>query len=121
MAEQHESLIVAFRKRILRKGFREVKSPMPTFRPDIFAEKVSSNGRVVGQIAVEAEIEATLFSEHTTHQLVKLGEYIEHQRRKRIPVKGYLLVPEGKKLLAQAESLLFTLPDNVPIQIMQLP
>jgi hypothetical protein len=121
MAEQHESLIIAFRKRILKKGFREGKSPMPTFRPDVFAERISTNGRIIEQIAVEAEIASSLFSEHTTGQLVKLSEFIEHQKGKGIPVRGYLLVPGGKRLLAQANSLLFTLPASVPIRVVQLP
>ena len=60
MAEQHESLIVSFRKRVLTRGFKESKSPMPTFRPDIFAERISQNGRVVEQIAVEANFAKTL-------------------------------------------------------------
>ncbi len=119
MAEKHESLLVAFRRRILRGGFREAKSPMPTFRPDIFAERVSSGGRVVEQVAVEAEIESTLFSEHTTDQLVKLSEFIEHQRRRSVRVKGYLLVPRGKRLLAQARSLLSSIPEADSIKVAQ--
>ncbi len=94
---------------------------MPTFRPDIFAEKTSAAGRVIEQIAVEAEIGSTLFSEHTTSQLVRLSEFIEHQRRKSIRVRGYLLVPGGKRILAQARLLLFSIPDAESIEIAQAP
>ena len=92
---------------------------MPTFRPDIFAEKTSAEGRVIEQIAVEAEIESTLFSEHTTDQLVKLSEFIEHQRKKRIRVKGFLLIPRGKRVLAQARQLLFSIPEANSIKVAQ--
>lgn len=92
---------------------------MPTYRPDIFAEKLSEHGRVLEQIAVEAEIASTLFSEHTTDQLVKLSEFIEVQKRKRIPVKGYLLIPRGKRLLEQAKALLYTLPGCEVIRVLQ--
>jgi len=38
MADLHESLIVSFRRVLLRKHYTFVKSPMPTYRPDILAE-----------------------------------------------------------------------------------
>jgi hypothetical protein len=119
MADIHESLVRTFRKTKLR-GFRQTRCPMPTYRPDVFAEKIESNGSVREQIAVEAEIFSTLFSEHTSSQLVLLDEFINHQRRKRIKVRGYLLVPTGKKLFTQAKSLLDALfPKGTEIRIMQ--
>ena len=120
MAELHESLIVSYRKSIFRRGFKESKSPMPTYRPDIFAQKTSRNGSILEQIIVEAEIKSTLFSEHTAHQLLQMQEYIEHQKRKRIRVRGKLLIPRGKQLRAQAKSLLESLfPEGTKIGILQ--
>jgi|SRR5580700_7644989 hypothetical protein len=114
MADLHESLIVSFRRVLLRKRFTFVKSPMPTYRPDILAEKMRDGRRI--QIVVEAEILSTLFTDHTMHQLVVMSEFIEHQRRKKIAVKGYLLVPPGKSLLSQANGLLEALfPENCEI------
>ena len=41
MAEVHESILVSFRKKVLKNGFREEsRTPMPTYRPDLFAQKV---------------------------------------------------------------------------------
>lgn len=117
MAELHEAVLVAFRKKFLRGGFKEGKSPMPTFRPDVFAEKRSKSGKILKQLTVEAEIESTLFSEHTSHQLVLMDEYIRHQHRKRIKVDGYLLVPRNKNTVALAHSLLMTLPLTTKGQI----
>jgi hypothetical protein len=121
MAELHESLLVTCRKKLLRNGFKEAKSPMPTFRPDIFAEKRSTHGRVVRELAVEAEIASTLFSEHTSHQLMLMHDYIAHQGKKHTRVDGYLLVPKGKANAALAKSVLDTLfPVKNVIRILTL-
>ena len=118
MADLHEHLIRSFRKRVVRKGLRECKSPMPTFRPDIFAEKTSHDGSVIEQVAVEAEIQATLFSEHTSHQLLKMDDFIALQRSKRIRVRGYLLVPRTKTSRTHARSVLGSLfPDGTKIKV----
>jgi hypothetical protein len=120
MAELHESLVRSFRKRIIRKGLRETKSPMPTYRPDIFAERVSKNGKVLEQVAVEAEIHATLFSEHTSHQLLKMHEFMKLQRAKRIRVRGFLLVPKAKNGRAHADGILDSLfPEGTAIRIVE--
>lgn len=120
MAELHESLIRSFRKRIVRKGLREAKSPMPTYRPDIFAERLSGNGRIVEQIAVEAEIHSTLFTEHTSHQLLEMDEFLRHQKTKRIHARGFLLVPKGRSAKAQAGSLLDSLfPTGTEIKVIE--
>lgn len=120
MADLHESLVRAFRKRVIIRGLREAKSPMPTYRPDIFAEKVSKNGRVVEQLAVEAEIHSTLFSEHTTHQLLKMDEFMKLQHSKRIRVRGFLLVPKAKNARTHAGSVLDSLfPEGTAIRIVE--
>ena len=120
MADLHESLVRSFRKRVTREGLRETKSPMPTYRPDIFAEKLSRNGAVIEQVAVEAEIHSTLFSEHTCHQLVKLNEFILHQRSKRIRVRGFLLVPRTKNARGHATGILDSLfPEGTAIKVVE--
>jgi hypothetical protein len=120
MAELHESLIRSFRKHVVRKGLRESESPMPTFRPDIFAERISRDGTVVEQIAVEAEIPSTLFSEHTSHQLLKMDDFLKLQRSKRIRARGYLLVPRSKASRGHARSLLGSLfPDGTDIRVVE--
>ncbi len=120
MADLHESLIRSFRKKVVRKGLKESKSPMPTFRPDIFAEKTSRDGKVVEQIAVEAEIQSTLFSEHTSHQLLNMDHFIKLQKSKRVRVRGFLLVPKSKAVRVHARSLLWSLfPDGTPIRIVE--
>jgi hypothetical protein len=120
MADLHESLVRSFRKRIIGKGLRETKSPMPTYRPDIFAERLSRNGKVMEQVAVEAEIHSTLFSEHTSHQLLMMDEFMRLQRSKRIRVRGFLLVPKAKSVRAYAGSVLDSLfPQGTGIRIVE--
>ncbi len=115
-------MLVACRRRLLRNGFREAKSPMPTFRPDIFAQKRSKSGKVMREIAVEAEIPSTLFYEHTTEQLLTMEDYIQHQRARRIRVDGYLLVPHTKAALALARSLITSLfARGTSIRVLGLP
>ncbi len=118
MADLHESLIRSFRKKILRRGLKESRSPMPTFRPDIFAERLSRNGRILEQIAVEAEIHSTLFSEHTTEQLIKLDEFIRLQKSKRIRARGFLLVPRSRAVRVNATTVLWSLfPTGTVIKV----
>ena len=93
----------------MRNGLKEAPTPMPTFRPDIFAQRRSWNGVVTRELAVEAEIESTMFSEHTSHQLVIMDSYIRHKRKSRVEVDGYLLVPPGKRSVACARSVLSSL------------
>lgn len=120
MADVHEALIRSFRKRILRRGLKETKSPMPSYRPDIFAEKMTSNGRVVEQLAVEAEIQSTLFNEHTSEQLLKMHDFMLEQRTKRIRVRGFLIVPKGKMTRSHADLVLSGLfPEGTAIQVVQ--
>jgi hypothetical protein len=118
MADLHEALIRKFRKRNVLRGMRDAKSPMPTYRPDIFVEKVTHDGQVVRQVAVEAEIHTTLFSEHTSHQLLHMDHFIRLQKTKRVRALGFLLVPKGKAVRANAESLLDSLfPEGTTIKI----
>ena len=120
MADLHEALVRSFRKKVLRRGLKECSSPMPTFRPDIFAERTSLAGSVLEQVAVEAEIPSTLFSEHTSHQLLKLEEFIRHQKSKRIRVRGFLLVPRGRLVRVHAKSVLEALfPDGTAIKVVE--
>lgn len=120
MADVHESLVRSFRRRIVQRGLNECKSPMPTFRPDIFAERTSRTGDVLEQVAVEAEIHSTLFSEHTSHQLLKMDDFIELQKAKHIRVRGFLLVPKGRTVRVHAISLLDTLfPEGTTIRVVQ--
>jgi hypothetical protein len=93
---------------------------MPTFRPDIFAQRVSAFGRVVEQIAVEAEIESTLFSEHTMGQLLELDDFLKLQKKRRIRVRGYLLIPRGKSARTHAQSLLEAIfPQGTKIRVLE--
>jgi len=120
MADLHESLVRSFRRRVVKKGLRETKSPMPTYRPDIFAERVSKNGAVVEQVAVEAEIQSTLFSEHTSHQLLKMHEFMRLQRSKRIRVRGFLIVPKAKNARVHADGILDSLfPEGTSIKVVE--
>ena len=120
MADLHESLVRSFRRRVIKGGLKEAKSPMPSYRPDIFAQKLGRNGFVVEQLAVEAEIASTLFSEHTSEQLLKLDEFMAHQKRKKIRIRGYLIIPRGKVPRNHAGLVLSGLfPNGTPIQIME--
>lgn len=93
---------------------------MPTFRPDLFAERRTRRGRLLEQLAVEVEIESTVFSEHTSEQLLVMHEFLEHQRAKRVRVHGYLLIPKGRKLLSRVEVFLASLfPVGTRIRIIQ--
>jgi len=120
MAELHDSLVRCLRRQFLSRGLREAKSPMPTYRPDIFAERLSKDGRVMEQIAVEAEISSTLFTEHTSHQLLIMDGFMRLQKAKRIRVRGFLLVPKGKTTRALASSVLDSLfPQGTAIRIVE--
>jgi hypothetical protein len=93
---------------------------MPTYRPDIFAERLSRSGKVLEQVAVEAEIHSTLFSEHTSHQLLVMDEFMRLQKSKRIRVRGFLLVPKAKSARAHASSVLDSLfPQGTSIRIVE--
>ncbi len=120
MAEVHESLIRSFRRKVIRGGLKETKSPMPSYRPDIFAQRLAQNGSIVEQLAVEAEIASTLFSEHTAEQLLKMHDFIIGQRAKRIRVRGFLIIPRGKEPRNHASLVLSGLfPDGTSIKVAQ--
>jgi hypothetical protein len=109
VAERHEDLVRVFRRKLVANGYAESKCPLHTCKPDIFAVKRSTDGRVLREIIVEAEIEATLFSEHTSHQLVIIHEYIAGRRRRGLSSEGVLLVPKGKVVGQHARFLLESL------------
>ena len=93
---------------------------MPNFKPDVFAQKISKGGKIIEELIVEAEIESTLFSGHTSHQLVLMDEYISHRSRRGVKIKAYLLVPSGKNIFSMAKSLLISLfPLGTKIRIIQ--
>jgi hypothetical protein len=120
MAERHERLVKKFRSSPRWRAFRETKSPMPDFRPDFFGQVVSSAGKVTAQVAVEAEIESTLFKEHTSYQLTIMNDYIAVQKNRGIRVHGFLLVPSGKGTQRMAERLLKSLfPRGTSIEVAQ--
>ncbi len=106
MAELHEAILLSYRKSLKRKGFREYKSPMPTYRPDIFAQIRTIGGKVKEEVVVEAEIESTLFNDHTAEQLVLMDQYLRHQKSKKIKCSGILLVPNSKTARVRANLLL---------------
>ncbi len=120
MAELHELLLRHFRRQYLKSGFCEMKSPMPTFRPDVFAQKISKDGKITEEIIVEAEIESTFFSEHTSSQLVLMEEYIKHRQKKIRKIRAFLLIPNGSSIFSLAKSLLNSLfPLGTNIKIIQ--
>ena len=86
MAERHDRLVAHYRARLAGQGFKIVgRSPFVDYRPDIFATKHGV------KLFVEAEIEATLESPHTLHQLDIMHTYLSHNGKAR----GVLLVPRG--------------------------
>ena len=120
MADVHESLIRSFRKKVIRGGLKETKSPMPSYRPDIFAQRLAQNGSIVEQLAVEAEIASTLFSEHTAEQLLKMQEFMIGQKTKRIKVRGFLIIPKGREPRNHADLVLSGLfPEGTSIRVVQ--
>ena len=74
MADRHEHLVRSFRQCKACKGFKSEKSPMPTYRPDFFGSILNKNGKPIAQVTIEAEIESTLFSEHTSEQLLPMDD-----------------------------------------------
>ena len=91
MAEKHDALVSAYRVKLVRKGYRiEKRSPFVDYRPDIYATRRRR------RLFVEAEIEATLHSDHTLNQLLIMYEYL----RKSKHYLGVLVVP--CRALAQA-------------------
>jgi hypothetical protein len=113
MGALHEELLVSLRRKVERDGFRLVrKSPMPAYRADLFAQRLSKKGQVLEEVVAEAEIESSLFFDHTLNQLEHISEYIRFQKRKRIKVTGYLVVPKKKSALLQATQLLETLDSD---------
>lgn len=122
MAEIHDTIVDAMRRRFVRDGFKEARNPMPTYRPDVFAQKISKLGKTISEVVIEAEIESTIFSDHTAEQLVQLDDYLRFRYKKRIPVAGYLAVPKTARALANAKSLLDSLfPDGCDIVVVAVP
>ncbi len=86
MAEKHDRLVAHYRVVVLRRGYKiQGRSPFVDYRPDIYATKGMVN------LFVEAEIEATLHSNHTLDQLEIMHSYVAANRKRR----GVLLVPRA--------------------------
>jgi hypothetical protein len=85
---------------------------MPSYRPDLFAQRRTSEGRVVEEVIAEAEIESSLFLDHSLDQLEHMGDYIQYQKRKGVKVTGYLVVPHKKSVCVQATQLLETIDSD---------
>jgi hypothetical protein len=84
MAEKHDHLVAHYRARLVRRGYKiQGRSPFVDYRPDIYATKRGLN------LFVEAEIEATLHSNHTLEQLDIMHSYVARNGKRR----GVLLVP----------------------------
>jgi len=85
MAERHDQILAKYRSKLVKDKFKiEGKSPFVDYRPDIFASK---NGV---KLFVEVEIESTLHTDHTLHQLNIMYEYIVQNK----DARGVLLVPK---------------------------
>lgn len=120
MGDVHEALVRKFRASGHFRGLKDAKSPMPDFRPDVFGEKRSTTGRLLVQVAVEVEIERTLYSEHTQHQIELLDSYVFQQIKKGIDARAYLVLPTGSNTKIEAEMLLGSLfPDGTRIRLLQ--
>ena|SRR2546426_6754702 len=120
MAEEHDSLEDHYRHRFMRRGYRDAKCPVKTMRPDLFMSKHTRSGKIINEIIAEVEIESTLFKDHTTGQLLDMADYIRQQKKKKVGVRGYLIVPRGKNVLVQARMLIKPLfLDDRPITILQ--
>jgi hypothetical protein len=86
MAEKHDRMVAHYRARLVRRGYKvKGRSPFVDYRPDIYATRLSLS------LFVEGEIEATLQSIHTLHQLEIMYSYVAQNGRRR----GILLVPRG--------------------------
>lgn len=95
MAEKHDRMLAHYRARLVRRGYKiKGRSPFVDYRPDIYATKRELN------LFVEAEIEATLHSNHTLEQLEIMHSYIAHKGKRR----GILLVP--RKVANEARFLI---------------
>lgn len=118
MGDTHEYLCRQVRASYAKGGFKEAKSPMPTYRPDFFAQKFSANGHIHAELVIEVEIEQTIFLTHSQDQLVLMDEFLTHRRRKKSKACGLLVVPHDPKIIRRAKSLLNSLfPSGTFIQV----
>jgi hypothetical protein len=121
MAELHDALVARFRKKLISKGYKEGRCPIQTYRPDIFCIKINSSGETKEEVIVEAEIQPTLYSEHTSIQLILMDEYIKSPKNRKRRIAGYLLVPHKKSMLNYSISLLASIfPEKCVIKVLQL-
>lgn len=91
MAEKHDLLVSKFRGYLSNQGCKIIKKgPFVDYRPDIFAMKGDN------KIFVEAELNQTLYSDHTLDQLTKMYEYLRKSKK----YHGILVIP--KKYVSEA-------------------
>ena|SRR2546425_7846637 len=88
--------------------------------PDLFMQKSIRGSRGVKEIIAEVEIKSTIFKNQTTNQLLDMADYIRQQKRRKMKVRGYLIIPKGKSVSVHARMLVKTLfLDDSPISILQ--
>ena len=101
MAELHDKYESQFRTKLTNKKYRVTKKhPFVGYRPDIYAIKGKE------KVVVEIEIESTLHSDHTRHQLKKMLAFIKTSKYH----TGYLVVPI--KVKKQAKFLISILSNK---------
>lgn len=105
-SETHEHICRRLRQKLAKQGFKEAKNPLPNYRFDVYARKQNSTGRIIEQVVVEAEIESTLFKEHTIDQLQSMCRFLKHEKKRGIATKGILAVPRKTSVGIQARQLL---------------
>ena len=86
MAEKHDKMVSKYRSKLLKQKYQIIKhSPFVDYRPDIFATKGKE------MLFVEVEIESTLHTNHTLHQLEIMYTYVKSNKTR----QGVLLVPKS--------------------------
>ena len=121
MGDLHESMCRELRTLYQARGYRELSTPMPTYRPDYFGQKSAGTGKIHEQIVVEVEIESTVFCKHTEKQILLMHEYLHLQKKKKVKTEGVLALPRKTKAKLYASSLLSSLfPEGHAIQLLEV-
>lgn len=117
MGEVHERMVRKFREKLRDKGYSIIsKTPIPDYRPDIYAVKYDNQDNISEEILVEVEIVDSVFYEHSEDQIIKMNSYLENKSKK-VKSLGYLIVPKKAKVSAQVltQSLF---PQNCSVKVM---
>ncbi len=112
-SEAHESICRKVRGDYLKRGYKEEISPMPSFRPDVFAVKRNGNGKFIEQVVAEAEIERTLFYEHSIEQLILMVRFLKQEKKRGLKSHGILAVPKKTHTIIQAQQLIRSIDGGV--------